>query len=230
MSTNLINENYFFNKLGNFLEIKCSSKSFMINLFSNPIYTVYNDIISIYTNERSYMLDYKNSEAPYNYDNIDDFLIKLRSLLTPIKQHDYFDDLAHHDIPTSESIIQFGEATIGVTRSDIWPLSEEWEIVIGVTGEQLKICSNDVEDTFSTGSGGHTITLFGLDENFDNIIETLLLNGINPIYSTNLYSHLNRAYITSSGDYHINKGEIHIHNTENVTKGYIKCDDGVTQQ
>ena len=227
MATNLTSETFTLNKINNFLEIITTNETYVLNLYSNPYYTVYNNDITIYTDKRKYMLDYTKSTESFN--NIDEFLVDLRFKLSPIKNSNYVTEVAYGNVPTETSIIQFGECRIGVTRKDIWPVDQEY-IALGVTGEKLIIISDSEMDIFGGVTGAHTITLQGLDENNNMIQETVLMNGITGNITTNYFSHLNRAIITSSGNCNSNCGNIEIKTNNDIYAGYINKNDGITQQ
>lgn len=65
--------------------------------------------------------------------------------------------------------------------------------------ETIEVFSSDANDT-AAGSGARTVTLFGLDENFDQITETVTLNGATGVTTTNAFSRLHSAFVATSGN------------------------------
>lgn len=68
------------------------------------------------------------------------------------------------------------------------------------TAATLSIVSDNVNDT-SSGSGARSLRIDGLDENFELISETVLLNGTTPVITTNTFIRVHLMIVTSSGTY-----------------------------
>jgi len=63
----------------------------------------------------------------------------------------------------------------------------------------------------TTNSGAHTITIEGLDSNWDDLSEVVTLNGLTPVTTSGSFIRVNRAFVTTVGTYHgTNEGDITI--------------------
>lgn len=81
----------------------------------------------------------------------------------------------------------------------------------------LKISSSSTADT-SAGTGARTVTIFGLDANYNEISETITLNGQTAVNSTNSYLRIFRMVVNTAGSGDQNAGVIYA-GTGTVTTG-----------
>lgn len=81
----------------------------------------------------------------------------------------------------------------------------------------LKISSSSTADT-SAGTGARTVTIYGLDSNYDEISETITLNGQTSVDSTKEYLRINRMVVNTAGSGEQNAGVIYA-GTGTVTVG-----------
>lgn len=81
----------------------------------------------------------------------------------------------------------------------------------------LKISSSSTDDT-SAGTGARTVQISGLDANYDEITETITLNGQTAVDTTNEYIRVNRAKVLTAGTGGQNAGVIYA-GTGTVTSG-----------
>ena len=81
----------------------------------------------------------------------------------------------------------------------------------------LKVSSSSTADT-SAGTGARTVELFGLDTNYDEINETVTLNGQTAVNTTKEYLRINRMIVRSAGTGGANAGIIYA-GTGTVTTG-----------
>ena len=88
---------------------------------------------------------------------------------------------------------------------DIW--STGGNRVYLTNAETMSCVSSSVNDA-AAGTGIRTIYIDGLDKNFDQITETVTLNGTTPVVTTNSYLRINRVYGSSAGTGGTNAGAI----------------------
>ena len=81
----------------------------------------------------------------------------------------------------------------------------------------LKVSSSSTADT-SAGTGARTVELFGLDTNYDEINETVTLNGQTAVNTTQEYLRINRMIVRSAGSGGQNAGVVYA-GTGTVTTG-----------
>lgn len=71
------------------------------------------------------------------------------------------------------------------------------------TAAVVSVTSSDAaDDGDPTGNGALTLTIEGLDANWAAQTETITLNGVSAVTTTNTFIRVNRAYIASVGTYH----------------------------
>ena len=81
----------------------------------------------------------------------------------------------------------------------------------------LKVSSSSTADT-AAGTGARTVEIFGLDGNYNEISETVTLNGQTAVNTTNSYLRINRGIVRSAGSGGQNAGVIYA-GTGTVTAG-----------
>jgi len=81
----------------------------------------------------------------------------------------------------------------------------------------LKVSSSSTADT-SAGTGARTVQLYGLDADYNEISETVTLNGQTSVNTTNSFLRINRMVIRSAGTGEKNAGVVYA-GTGTVTAG-----------
>ena len=81
----------------------------------------------------------------------------------------------------------------------------------------MTVSSSSTADT-SAGTGARTVEIFGLDADYNEVGETITLNGQTAVTTTNTYLRMNRAIVRSAGSGEQNAGVIYV-GTGTVTAG-----------
>lgn len=84
------------------------------------------------------------------------------------------------------------------TKEDIWFVGGDkvWQ----TSASTYDVFSSNLNDT-SAGTGARTITIEGLDSNFDIQSEDIVMNGTTIVTTSNSYIRLNRGIVKDSGTY-----------------------------
>jgi hypothetical protein len=90
---------------------------------------------------------------------------------------------ARDDVGTSPTVV----ATAGTYQSP-------------TTAQALEILSSDANDT-AAGTGARTVTIIGLDENWEEQSETVTMNGTTAVDLANTYTRVYRMFVATSGTY-----------------------------
>ncbi len=88
--------------------------------------------------------------------------------------------------------------TAVATINDLWPVTGE--LVHQIAASPIDIVSASANDT-AAGSGARTLLVEGLDANFDQISETIALDGLTPVQTVNSYIRHHLTSISTSGVY-----------------------------
>lgn len=80
------------------------------------------------------------------------------------------------------------------------PVSDSGVYQTPTTAQSLELISSDANDT-SAGTGARTVTVHGLDSDFNEITEDVITNGITAVALTNTYIRVHRMYVKGSGTY-----------------------------
>lgn len=83
------------------------------------------------------------------------------------------------------------------------------------TAITLGIASTSVNDS-SAGTGARTVILLGLNSNYDEISETIILNGQTEVNTTELFLRVNEAFVLTVGATGWNEGTIYIGGSDNT--------------
>lgn len=121
------------------------------------------------------------------------------------------------DSGTEEIIAAFG-GTWGVAN-------------IMTTAGTLDVVSSSTNDS-SAGTGARTVLISGLDANQLSQTETVTMNGITPVTTSNSWLGVNRVVVLTSGSSAWNEGDITISDTAATygTQASIPTNNSVTQQ
>jgi hypothetical protein len=97
--------------------------------------------------------------------------------------------------------------------------------------DQLSVVSSSANDTIA-GTGARVLLIEGLDENYDQILETVNLNGTSAVTTTNSYLRVNYARVVLSGSGQTNAGNITITDATATTDviSYLAAGDSFSKQ
>ena len=132
------------------------------------------------------------------------------------KYEPFYLQVAREQIFNHKSIFKFGNNTsVGDTLETVWAEGGLYSYL--TSASVLKVSSSSTADT-SAGTGARTVQLFGLDTNYDEINETVTLNGQTAVNTTKEYLRINRMIVRSAGTGGANAGVIYA-GTGTVTTG-----------
>ena len=139
------------------------------------------------------------------------------SSITRFGKHEpFYLQVAREQIFNHKSIFKFGfNPDIDATLETVWAQGGLYSYLTSAT--VLKVSSSSTADT-SAGTGARTVELFGLDTNYDEINETVTLNGQTAVNTTKEYLRINRMIVRSAGTGGANAGVIYA-GTGTVTTG-----------
>lgn len=121
-------------------------------------------------------------------------------------------------------------SAVTTSFTDIWPVATN--ITYLTAAATLEAISSNANDT-AAGSGARTIVVEGLDENWDEVSETITMAGTSASTATTAtFIRVNRAYVATVGAYGgTNAGNITIRvSSAGSTQAYILADYSQTLQ
>jgi hypothetical protein len=104
---------------------------------------------------------------------------------------------------------------VDTVQVSVWPLPSL--ITFPAAALQMTVSSSNANDT-SAGTGARTIVVEGLDANYNEVSETVTLNGQTPVTMTASLLRVNYAYVLTAGSGDGAAGDIYI-GTGTVTLG-----------
>lgn len=140
-------------------------------------------------------------------------------------------NLVREKIPGITSEFKFGRSVaVTTTESVIWDDGGNYTFL--TAAEKMDIVSDDVNDTV-LGSGARTVVIFGLDANFEEIIEIVVMNGTTIVTTLQSFIRVFRVLVLTSGTNDpindANKGNITItSNSTTALQAKILINNGQT--
>jgi len=145
-----------------------------------------------------------------------------------VGQRDFYFDVASGKIEGYSSINKFGNNPTASSGDDVWGGGGVYAFY-PTTGQSMEIVSTDADDT-DGGTGARTVMVFGLDENWEEVSETVTLDGTTPVNLTNTYIRMFRGIVLTAGTTETNEGNLIARIYSGGTIGmYINTNDGQTQ-
>jgi hypothetical protein len=141
---------------------------------------------------------------------------KIRSISQVGTTEPFYLQIARNQIFLHKHIFKFGNnPTVGNSIETIWSEGGLYSYLSAAT--VLKVSSSNTADA-AAGTGARTVELFGLDADYNEINETVTLNGQTAVNTTKEYLRINRMIVRSAGTGGQNAGVIYA-GTGTVTSG-----------
>ena len=144
-------------------------------------------------------------------------MARLVTSISKLGQTEPFElQVAQGQIAYHENIYKFGQnSVVGDSVETIWQQGGLYSYPPSAT--TMTVSSSNINDT-STGTGARTVLISGLEGDYNEISETITLNGQTAVTTTNLFLRVNRAIILTAGSGGANAGTIYV-GTGTVTTG-----------
>jgi len=128
-----------------------------------------------------------------------------------VSSQPYTYGIAENSIAGHTALLKFGTRTAVAanTQSVVWEGTNPLYTYLTVA-QQLKVVSASAQDGVG-GTGIRTLTIVGLDANFDEVTEVVTMNGLTQVTTANSYIRIFRAYGSTSGTSLTNVGDINIY-------------------
>jgi hypothetical protein len=124
--------------------------------------------------------------------------------------------VSRNQIQGHRSVTVFGfNPDVDTTQVSVWPLPSL--ITFPAAAIQMTVSSTSANDT-SSGTGARTIVVQGLDASYNEVTETVTLNGQTAVTMTASLLRVNYAYVATAGSSNSAEGDIYI-GTGTVTAG-----------
>ena len=133
-------------------------------------------------------------------------------------------------IPNWEAVRKFGtNSTVGTSGfEDMWEPGTVRSLPAAAAVASVS-SSSAADDGDPEGTGAHTLLVSGLDANYLEVSETVTLNGVSAVTTTQTFLRIDRAYITKVGSGGTNAGNISI-SVGGALQAYITAAEGQTAQ
>ena len=144
-------------------------------------------------------------------------MARLVTSISKLGTHEPFElQVAQGQIAYHKHIYKFGQnAVVGNSVETIWQQGGLYSYPPSAT--IMTVSSSDTNDT-SAGTGARTVQIAGLDGDYNEVSETITLNGQTAVTTTNSFIRVNRALVLTAGSGEANAGIIYV-GTGTVTLG-----------
>ena len=138
------------------------------------------------------------------------------SITSERRDEDFALQVSRGQIPGHRSVTVFGyNGDVDQTEVTVWPYAGLMSHPAAAI--QMKVSSSNAADA-SAGTGARTVLIQGLDASFNEISETVTMNGQTAVTTTNSYLRINYATVATAGSGQSAAGDIYI-GTGTVTAG-----------
>ena len=152
--------------------------------------------------------------------------------MTYIPTRDFFAEVQKGNVAGHKMVHKFGrnpDVDTGTVPEDVWLTGGlmTWPTAAAV----VSVTSTDADDDGNptTNTGAQTLTIEGLDASFDELTETITLNGTNAVTTAASFIRINRAFVATAGTYHGNNEGILVGTVGGATMFTIPIGAGQTQ-
>jgi hypothetical protein len=137
--------------------------------------------------------------------------------LTIQGKHEPFElQVSRGHIEGHKALFKFGSnGDINGSLETVW--SHGGLYVYPAAAIQMKVSSSSADDT-ALGTGARTVFVYGLDANYNEITETITLDGQTAVLTTQSFLRVSRAYVLTAGSGNTAAGDIYV-GTGVVTAG-----------
>jgi hypothetical protein len=105
--------------------------------------------------------------------------------------------VARNQIMGHKSLFKFGiNGDVGTSVETVW--AQGGTYVYPASATVMKISSSSADDA-AAGTGARTISIAGLDANYNEISETVTLNGQTEVNTVNSYLRITRMFVVTAG-------------------------------
>jgi hypothetical protein len=105
--------------------------------------------------------------------------------------------VARGQVDGHKTLFKFGiNGDVGTSIETVW--AQGGTYVYPTSATVMKISSSSADDT-SAGTGARTISIAGLDANYNEISETVILNGQTAVNTVNSYLRISRMFVVTAG-------------------------------
>lgn len=143
---------------------------------------------------------------------------------------DYFMSLSEGKFQGYTDGAKFGyNSDVDTAAEELWSYGGMWTPM--ASAETLDVVSSSANDTNSAGTGARQVLISGIDANREAQEETVNLNGVTTVTTSNTWLGVNRVSVVSAGTTKYNEGNITIDSTTSGdVQAYIPLGDSITQQ
>jgi len=157
----------------------------------------------------------------------------LSAMFTRMNKPPFLYEVAQGNVPGYSSVNKFGHnpsISTSTDPEDVWSAGGVYAFY-PATAQAMEIVSTSSGDTMTTGTGAWTVLVYGKDGDFNDISETVEMNGTSAVSLTNTYIRMHRAIVLTAGTSMVNDGNISVQiSGGGIVGAHIASSDGQTQQ
>jgi len=130
------------------------------------------------------------------------------SRIIGLPMYEYRTEVSRGNVAGQKTLYKFGfNNDINGTKEAIWMAGGAYIFPSDVS--VLRVSSNSANDA-AAGTGARTVTIEGLDTNYDEVSVDLTMNGTNNVDTTQTFTRVNRVFVKTAGSSNYNEGTISV--------------------
>lgn len=152
----------------------------------------------------------------------------IQTNVTQSVSSDFYFDVASGKVAGYSSVNKFGHNPSATSGDDVWGGGGVYAFY-PTSAQAMEVYSTDADDTLA-GTGARTLMVFGLNETWHEVSETINLSGTTHVNLQNTYRRMFRAIVLTAGTTETNEGNLIVEaQVGGVDAIYINALDGQTQ-
>ena len=132
------------------------------------------------------------------------------SYIGKLPPEDFLIEVSKGNVPGASCVLKFGmneDIDSGSVPEEVWSYGGVYSFPTDVN--IVRVNSTDAGDN-ATGTGARTITIEGLDSNYEEVSVDLTMNGVAGVNTTQTFTRVHRAFVKTAGSSEFNLGVITI--------------------
>ena len=132
------------------------------------------------------------------------------SYIGKLPPEDFLIEVSKGNVPGASCVLKFGmneDIDSGSVPEEVWSYGGVYSFPTDV--DVVRVTSTNAGDN-ATGTGARTITIQGLDSNYEEVSVDLTMNGLSNVDTTQTFRRVHRAFVKTAGSSEHNIGGIRV--------------------
>jgi hypothetical protein len=137
-------------------------------------------------------------------------MTSINDVMKTMMEHGAGDPIGFGQVNGYRRVAALGSTAVSAANTDVWRGGILYPFK--TTATLMEVVSSSANDT-AAGTGAQTVLVQGLDANYNEVQETVIMNGTTAVAMVNTYIAINTCFVTATGSGFTNAGDISIRDT-----------------